>query len=789
MANKLSIDVQMNSEGYVRGAQQATQATNDLDKSTKDYLSQFDSLKKEMNAAKKEAMNLAQAYAQLSKTEKSSDFGKEIKAQLDIAIEKAGELQDVFADTQQAIKNAASDTAGWDAMKQGFDIGKSAAMTYASAIAQVTGDTESLTKLVKTLTMIENGFNTVIKVGNALQKQSAIMTGIRRIQNLAAAKAIEAEKSATVGATAAQRVFNAVAKANPYVLLATVAIAAAAAIGGYMLATKKATKEDEIRATTIKNLKNVQDQYISSLSNKYGELMGKYNELRTSWRNLSSEHEKAKWIKENKTKLQELGIAVKTVKEAEDSFGANSAKVIEGFRKRAEAAALAAQAVNLYTQAMELEQRATKRLQEIGKKAGDKATANDFNEGRATYNNRTGEYEYTEKGAKEANMQLWESDKALKQMRDEYNEVNNLLDQNVNKQEKISNELRSQAGTTNEIVNKNDKKEKTEVDPNIKLSDKVGKQLQKDLTNQLKENTKNAAAGIQKIKLDIGSFMDVDINKAKTLVSEALSSGNGVFKDVEKSWDFSYLSDGLQKEAESGQKKLDILSRALADAGQAKAKFAKAGNTEGVQQMDEQINKLTEDYNKQYQALDQLSERSQKIGDLSKAFDMMGSQVGQIGGAFSALGDALDDTTLKAFGIIAETIANIMLSFSQALVQAAAMGPWAWIAFGIQGIAQVAALIAQIKNLSAGSYAEGGVIPGSSFTGDKLWARVNSGERVLTAKQNKRLEEIANSVSGAGIMNGQVVQVQGVIRGKDLLLVQKNYNEISKHAGQSIKIY
>ena len=789
MANKLSIDVQMNSEGYVRGAQQATQATNDLDKSTKDYLSQFDSLKKEMNAAKKEAMNLAQAYAQLSKTEKSSDFGKEIKAQLDIAIEKAGELQDVFADTQQAIKNAASDTAGWDAMKQGFDIGKSAAMTYASAIAQVTGDTESLTKLVKTLTMIENGFNTVIKVGNALQKQSAIMTGIRRIQNLAAAKAIEAEKSATVGATAAQRVFNAVAKANPYVLLATVAIAAAAAIGGYMLATKKATKEDEIRATTIKNLKNVQDQYISSLSNKYGELMGKYNELRTSWRNLSSEHEKAKWIKENKTKLQELGIAVKTVKEAEDSFGANSAKVIEGFRKRAEAAALAAQAVNLYTQAMELEQRATKRLQEIGKKAGDKATANDFNEGRATYNNRTGEYEYTEKGAKEANMQLWESDKALKQMRDEYNEVNNLLDQNVNKQEKISNELRSQAGTTNEIVNKNDKKEKTEVDPNIKLSEKVGKQLQKDLTNQLKENTKNAAAGIQKIKLDIGSFMDVDINKAKTLVSEALSSGNGVFKDVEKSWDFSYLSDGLQQEAERGQKKLEVLSRALADAGQAKAKFAKAGNTEGVQQMDEQINKLTEDYNKQYQALDQLSERSQKIGDLSKAFDMMGSQVGQIGGAFSALGDALDDTTLKAFGIIAETIANIMLSFSQALVQAAAMGPWAWIAFGIQGIAQVAALIAQIKNLSAGSYAEGGVIPGSSFTGDKLWARVNSGERVLTAKQNKRLEEIANSVSGAGIMNGQVVQVQGVIRGKDLLLVQKNYNEISKHAGQSIKIY
>ena len=61
-----------------------------------------------------------------------------------------------------------------DALKEGFQIGKSAALTYAGAIVKLTGDEKSLQQVIGTITMVEHGFNTAIQIGNALQKQSAL---------------------------------------------------------------------------------------------------------------------------------------------------------------------------------------------------------------------------------------------------------------------------------------------------------------------------------------------------------------------------------------------------------------------------------------------------------------------------------------------------------------------------------------------------------------------------------------------------------------------------------------
>jgi hypothetical protein len=50
------------------------------------------------------------------------------------------------------------------------------------------------------------------------------------------------ESNATKGATVAQAAFNLVAKANPYILLATAAIAAGAAIYAFTQKTDDATR-------------------------------------------------------------------------------------------------------------------------------------------------------------------------------------------------------------------------------------------------------------------------------------------------------------------------------------------------------------------------------------------------------------------------------------------------------------------------------------------------------------------------------------------------------------------
>lgn len=64
------------------------------------------------------------------------------------------------------------------------------------------------------------------------------------------------------------------------------------------------------------------------------------------------------------------------------------------------------------------------------------------------------------------------------------------------------------------------------------------------------------------------------------------------------------------------------------------------------------------------------------------------------------------------------------------------------------GIAQMAAIGAN-KPLPP-AFATGGVVPGNSYDGDKVLARVNSAERVLTAKQNAAFERLAYGGGATG---------------------------------------
>lgn len=78
--------------------------------------------------------------------------------------------------------------------------------------------------------------------------------------------------------------------------------------------------------------------------------------------------------------------------------------------------------------------------------------------------------------------------------------------------------------------------------------------------------------------------------------------------------------------------------------------------------------------------------------------------------------------------------------------------------------AAIAGIIASAKSTFAGSYAEGGIVPGTSYTGDKLFARVNSGEMIIPKK------DWSNGLGGG--------QVKFVIEGSQLKGVLQNYETI-----------
>ena len=84
----------------------------------------------------------------------------------------------------------------------------------------------------------------------------------------------------------------------------------------------------------------------------------------------------------------------------------------------------------------------------------------------------------------------------------------------------------------------------------------------------------------------------------------------------------------------------------------------------------------------------------------------------------------------------------------------------------------VASAIASAKKLGNMKFATGGIVPGNSYTGDRVVASVNSGEMILNKRQQNTLFRAINSGSivGSGMNN----EVQFKISGTDLVGVLNN---------------
>ena len=129
----------------------------------------------------------------------------------------------------------------------------------------------------------------------------------------------------------------------------------------------------------------------------------------------------------------------------------------------------------------------------------------------------------------------------------------------------------------------------------------------------------------------------------------------------------------------------------------------------------------------------------------------------------------LEDPGAKIMGIIGEAIANIALGFAQATASDSKLGVFGWIAAIAGGLGTMISTISAIKSATAGSYAEGGIIPGNNYN-DGLVANVSSGELILNrAQQNS----IASQLSNNGIGN---LQLEAYIDGEDIRLAVRNAN-------------
>ena len=167
------------------------------------------------------------------------------------------------------------------------------------------------------------------------------------------------------------------------------------------------------------------------------------------------------------------------------------------------------------------------------------------------------------------------------------------------------------------------------------------------------------------------------------------------------------------------------------------------------------------------------------IDKMQKDLERGGFLLEKFGDAAQSLSSITDDEGTAVAGIIAKAVAQIALGAATATAQAAELGPWAWIAFGATAIAEMIAMISQIH--SATGYATGGIIGGTSYSVDKLVARVNSGEMVLNKRQQTNL---FNAIDSGRIGNGgDIASVSFRLRGADIYGALKNYSAIKGKSG------
>lgn len=319
-----------------------------------------------------EIAQLTLQYEELSDEEKRSDVGMQMRDKITQLTEEAGKYRDIVSDVKQSISASASDTRLFDSLIEAGQV-FAATMGVATTACRALGMSEdSLQQSMLKVQQAMQAVQALQVIQNTLQKQSNLMKGIAILQSKAAAAAARMEAAATASATgatkaqtAAQIVFNAVAKANPYVLLATAILAVIGLIIGYTAATKDASEADKDAKEAADARRESIDSMAQSFGNTAGELIAKYKLMREQWNALGDDIKaKEQYIKDQKTDFDKLseavngaGTKVNNVKDAENLFSQNTSKVQEAIKRRAMAMAAYAEYIRLtQLELQELEQ-------------------------------------------------------------------------------------------------------------------------------------------------------------------------------------------------------------------------------------------------------------------------------------------------------------------------------------------------------------------------------------------------------------------------------------------------
>lgn len=315
-------------------------------------------------------------------------------------------------------------------------------------------------------------------------------------------------------------------------------------------------------------------------------------------------------------------------------------------------------------------------------------------------------------------------------------------------------------GTTNHTPSVTDKKDdplKGSIDWYTKAIDEKKRQLSATANEATAKSLNNEMEALQrdlyflKVRIGVEVPPPIEVKKAIKPMAEQIQES---FDDMQK-----YLKEHpLQVQADP--KRLEKLTQKMEDFEKIKGLGnVDLGNFESVKKAMTDIQGIA--------------------NPTAQGFAAAGTACQALGGAMQQLGG--DSAAAKA-GLVMAAIGQLALSLATAMTDAAKQSWITWLAFGISGTAQLVSMVATISQ-----FATGGIVGGNSKSGDRVLARVNSGEMILNAAQqaqlfaiaNGRMQPTVNTDVLTGLMAGgaggvKVGSVVGKIRGRDIVLVTAN---------------
>ena len=595
------------------------------------------------------------------------------------------------------------------------------------------GSTERLEDAIKKLVVIQSVSAASVKVINALQSQSALMLGVRKVQEAALTAAItirtaaETRGTAAVkAATVAQAALNAVAKANPYVLLAGAVAAVAGALFAFSGKSKEAADETKTLTAEMELQKKLAETYTSTLSSTYSDLMTRYAKLQTQWQSLTSEQQKVDWIKKNKTELDNLNLAVNNVADAEKVFNNNTDAVVQSFVRRARAAARVAQLTELYRKQIELLDKKAETSAAISADAarsGRSAKEGDLipengNWKSDKYGSIWGDnkWHFSAKGAALYSGQDTSNAVAVQKIETE-------IAANAAEIEKVKQAIASESDLISVSGGTGGKTSRSGGSNTTNSKQTFAAGSLSDLEHQLSELQAKYKDGLisltpsdyqQKVetlsKAIEAKKIELGLSLPEDKISKQLQSLNEKNAKIARQQTFSSFDVAVGNDKPNSERDLsyiqqqmnynDSLIKQLQDL---QAEYAKLGEkgTDSYTAIGSEIENVKTQQAELAETAKTVTAENKRIEENAEQWGKVGSMVGEVGSAFSSLGSSFKSPELNIAGVIAQAISNLIAAYTQASASPAVTGTgWGWLGFAISGLATVASVISQIHSLS-----------------------------------------------------------------------------------------